>query len=205
MNYDYLDYILGEDAKDEELIGIFERLDFYQTGAEVDEVLWTMSDMGRIERRSPNNYRRGEYTFISMLKHFGQEYVDSLEIVNNLNLSIFPILIRPFEYEDGSMVVAIKIPGNTGKDIEWGQSEDVYNLPEAAKQEAVTDLRKLEEAGYLLQPKFRFSVGVTPNGHVMIPDVPLVRKEDAQDIIDIYSRYNMFGWTHKRPFTRMFL
>ena len=71
----------------------------------------------------------------------------------------------------------------------------MYNLSETAKQEAVNDLEKLEKAGYLLRPTFRFSVGVTHEGHVMIPDIPLVKKEDANSILnDIYSRYSMFGW-----------
>ena len=57
----------------------------------------------------------------------------------------------------------------------------------------------LGDAGYLLQPTFRFSVGVTPDGHVMIPDVPLVKKEDARNILDdIYARYTMFGWRKKK-------
>lgn len=196
MNLDFFYHALGNDLKDETLFSLIERLHFYSSSDYVDEFLHTKSEMGVIEKRSPNNYRYGEYTFISMLRQFGQEYVNALNIVNELGLSIFPKLIKSFEYDDGGMVVFIKIPWNIGEDIKWGSCLlDVYDLPESARQKAVDDLKKLEEAGYLLLPKFRFSVGVTPNGHVMIPNIPLVRKEDAQNIIgDIYSRYSMFGW-----------
>lgn len=196
MNLDFFYHALGNDLKDETLFSLIERLHFYSSRDHVDEFLLTQSKMGVIEIRSPINYRYGEYTFISRLRQFGQEYVNALNIVNELGLSIFPKLIKAFEYDDGGMIIFIKIPGNIGEDIKWGSCLlDVYNLPESARQKAVDDLKKLEEAGYLLLPQFRFSVGVTPNGHVMIPDIPLVRKEDAQNIIgDIYSRYSMFGW-----------
>ena len=200
MNLDFFYHALGNDLKDETLFSLIDRLHHYSSSNHVVEFLHTQSKMGVIEECSPNNYRYGEYTFIR-LRQFGQEYVNALNIVNELGLSIFPKLIKAFEYDDGGMVVFIKIPGNIGEDIKWGQC-DVYDLPESAKQKAVDDLKKLEEAGYLLLPQFRFSVGVTPNGHVMIPDIPLVRKEDAQNIIgDIYSRYSMFGW--KKAYTAM--
>ena len=192
--------MLGDDARDKYLIELFEKLDLYSSGSEVDKIFSSLSTTpGKLEKRDWVNYRYGEYSFISMFENFGKAYVESLEIVNNLNLSIFPKLILPKRYEDGSMYIVVKIPGNVGEDIKWGQClTEVYNLPETAKQQAVCDLIKLEDAGYLLLPKFRFSVGVTPDGHVMIPDVPLIKKEDAQNFLsDIYARYSMFGW-HKK-------
>ncbi len=201
MNWDYIYELLGDDARDEHLIELFERLDFYSSGSVVDEKFSFLSTMiEKLEKRDWVNYRYGEYSFISMLEDSGKAYVESLEIVNNLNLSIFPRLILPKRYEDGSMYIVVKIPGNVGEDIKWGQClTEVCNLSETAKQQVVSDLIKLEDAGYLLLPKFRFSVGVTPDGHVMIPDVPLVKKEDAQKFLsDIYARYSMFGWRKER-------
>lgn len=200
MNWGYIYEVLGDDARDKYLIELFEKLDLYSSGSEVDKIFSSLSTTpGKLEKRDWVNYRYGEYSFISMFENFGKAYVESLEIVNNLNLSIFPKLILPKRYEDGCMYIVVKIPGNVGEDIKWGQClTEVYNLSETAKQQAVSDLIKLEDAGYLLLPKFRFSVGVTPDGHVMIPDVPLIKKEDAQKFLsDIYARYSMFGW-HKK-------
>ena len=200
MNWGYIYEVLGDDARDKYLIELFEKLDLYSSGSEVDKIFSSLSTTpGKLEKRDWVNYRYGEYSFISMFDNFGKAYVESLEIVNNLNLSIFPKLILPKRYEDGSMYIVVKIPGNVGEDIKWGQClTEVYNLSETAKQQAVNDLIKLEDAGYLLLPKFRFSVGVTPDGHVMIPDVPLIKKEDAQKFLsDIYARYSMFGWRKK--------
>lgn len=200
MNWGYIYEVLGDDARDKYLIELFEKLDLYSSGSEVDKIFSSLSTTpGKLEKRDWVNYRYGEYSFISMFENFGKAYVESLEIVNNLNLSIFPKLILPKRYEDGSMYIVVKIPGNVGEDIKWGQClTEVYNLSETAKQQAVSDLIKLEDAGYLLLPKFRFSVGVTPDGHVMIPDVPLIKKEDAQKFLsDIYARYSMFGWRKK--------
>ncbi len=200
MNWDFLDKLLGDDADDKFLKEFFERLYGYSSGSEIDKAFYNLSVMGKLERREVINYRYGEYTFISMLRHYGEEYVEALEIVNKLNLSIFPRLTLHRRYDDGSMYIVVKIPGNVGEDIKWGRClTEIYSLSETAKQQAVSDLQKLEDAGYLLLPKFRFSVGVTPDGHVMIPDVPLVKKEDARNILDdIYARYSMFGWRKKK-------
>lgn len=194
---DYLYDILGEDVRDKYFMELIDRLFIYATGSKLDEVFITQSDLyGKLERRSYVNFRYGEYTFISMLNHFGKEYAEALKVVNELNLSIFPKLILVREYEDGSMYIVIKIPGNVGEDIKWGHClSDINSLPISSRQQAVSDLKKLETAGYLLLPKFRFSVGVTHDGHIMISDIPLVKKEEAQDFLDdIYSSYSMFGW-----------
>ena len=200
MNWDFLDKLLGDDADDKFLKELFERLYGYSLGSEIDKAFYNLSVMGKLERRDLVNYRYGEYTFISMLGHFGEAHVEALEIVNKLNLSIFPRLILHRRYKDGKMYIVVKIPGNVGEDIKWGLcSTEIDNLSETAKQQAVSDLHKLEDAGYLLLPKFRFSVGVTHDGHVMIPDIPLIKKEDAQNFLsDIYARYSRFGWRKKR-------
>ena len=184
--------ILGEDAHDDYLMSLLDHADRYGS-SEMDKFLLSESRKGRIELRDYNNFRYGEYTFISMLTGAGQKYVDDLEIVNHLDLTIFPKLIRVFKADQSSMLIVVKIPGNKGKDIAWGSC--LADITESAMKETAKELRMLEDAGYFLLPRFRFSVGVTPDGHIMIPDFSLVKKADAQGILDdIYSRYEMFGY-----------
>lgn len=185
---------VSEDCNDSYVNTLFERLKSFDEGNDAVEFLDAKEMRRRIEKRSPVNYRYYEYSFILMLK--GNKYVNQLKIVNALNLSIFPQLIGVYEYTDNDMIIVTKIHGHTSKkDIEWGNAWNVCNTPAAMKEIAVKDLKILEAAGYLLNPTFRFSVGVASDGRIIIPAFFLIKKEDASGILDdIYCRYRMFGW-----------
>lgn len=196
---EYKTYVF-EEYNDSYIETLFEGLESFKEGNDAISFLDIEEAFGeRIEKRDPVNFRYHEYSFIYMLKQYGEIYVDQLKVVNALNLSIFPQLIRVYEYIDGKIIIVTKIHGNTGKeDIEWGNSWNVCNTPTPMKEKAVEDLKTLEAAGYLLSPTFRGSVGVTPDGRIIIPDFSLIKKEDALDFLDeIYCRYKMFGWQNE--------
>ena len=195
----YKTYVF-EEYNDSYIETLFEGLKSFREGNDAIKFLDIEEAFGgRIEKRGAINFRYHEYSFIFMLKQSGKKYVDQLEVVNALNLSIFPQLIRVYEYIDNKVIIVTKINGNTGReDIEWGNTWNVCNTPAPMKEKAVEDLKTLETAGYLLSPTFRGTVGVTPDGRIIIPDFSLIKKEDALDFLDeIYSRYKMFGWQNE--------
>lgn len=184
---------------DEYIAGVVNSVKLCKTDREVLGFFIDECSAGRLKKVSWSIFRYGEYSFVMVSKWLGEQYISNLNIVNGLKLSIFPELVKVIEYLPNSLVVVVRIPGETEEGIEWGVLMH-SSLEEWAKQEAVSDLKKLEEAGYLLRPTFRFSAGMTAKGRVMIPEFELLKKADlSTDVIrEIYIRYSPYGWPVER-------
>ena len=52
MNWGYIYEVLGDDARDKYLIELFEKLDLYSSGSEVDKIFSSLSTApGKLEKR----------------------------------------------------------------------------------------------------------------------------------------------------------
>ncbi len=179
-------YSFVECKYDDYFTYLVESLKGFKSQQDASRFLYDESHKGRLEQVSEfREYRYGELYILKA----GWNIVKSHEIVNKLNLSIFPKLIDCFISEENGLYIVRKIPNNKGKN--YKQCSTYWDeVSEYGKMKALFETQLLDKIGYTI--RLTDYIRVLDDGKIMIPSFDVLSKEDPMSKSEAIDRYTSF-------------